>query len=152
MISLISIKLQGRDLGRSRFGRPSCPGLGPGRPKCFARDLGGPDVRPVEFQARSKNGARHIWFLEGCRLFWYWVSLSVPFSKSLITCYSATTIAIIIGILCPLLFILTYILRLPETTKPPWMFLLLDRAFKCWIGHIIVGLLYVIFRFFTRMF
>ena len=37
MISLINIKLKGRDLGRSRVGHPSRPGLRPGRPKSIPK-------------------------------------------------------------------------------------------------------------------
>ena len=50
----------------------------------------------------------------GCELFWWWTLLCVPFKNSLIARYSIKTVATIIGILCPSLFILTYMFRFSE--------------------------------------
>ena len=147
MISLISIKLQGRDLDA-----PHVPIRDREDPNALLAIWGLLMFDQSKFRQSRRMGRDIYDFFWGVYAILVLSVISIPFSNSLITCYSATTIAIIIGILCPLLFISTYIFRLPETTKPPWMFLLLDRVFKFWIEHIIVRLLYVIFRFFTRIF
>ena len=51
----------------------------------------------------------------GCALFWCWVSLCVPFTNSLTACYSII-IQLLLGCLCPRLFILFYTFWLSETS------------------------------------
>ena len=67
IISLISIKLEGRDLGQS-----SHPGLRPRRPRwrfsvprsSTRRSSRHPEVRPVKVKAKSQNGMRHFGSLQ----------------------------------------------------------------------------------------
>ena len=44
-----------------------------------------------------------------------------------------------------------YVFRLCKYT-PTWMFLPLDLHVQCWIEHVTLGLIYVLFRFCTRIF
>ena len=91
----------------------------------------------------------------GCAPFWWWVSLAVPFTNSLIEgCFIMMTATIIMS----MLFILNDTFRLLETKIYcfcnyilSWMFLTPDIIFEYWIEHVTFGP-FVMFKFSTRIF
>ena len=82
-----------------------------------------------------------------------------PFNNSLMGCYFFMMVVPITGIFMTTILILIYIYRLSITKQfwfcrcaPPWTFLSLGILFEYLIEHVTSGLLYVIFRFPTRIF
>ena len=106
----------------------------------------------------SRTRSQSIGLVLGCVLFWCWVSLCVPFTNPLIECYFFMMIATIIWIFfMAILLIVIYTSGLSVTRwfcryAFYWMFLSLDILFEYWIEHVTFWLLYVMFRFSTRIF
>ena len=105
----------------------------------------------------SCTPSQSIGLVLGCALLWCWVSLCVPFIKSLIE-YFIILVVTIIGIIMVIILIPTYRLRLSESKRfwvckcaPPWMFPPLYITFENRIRHVASGLLYVMFRLSTRI-
>ena len=92
-------------------------------------------------------------------LFCCWVSLCIPFTRSLIEFYFIMIVVTIIDIFIAIIVILNYTLRLSVTKyfwlckcAPPGMFPPVDIPFEHWIEHVTFGLLYVMFRISSRTF
>ena len=93
----------------------------------------------------------------GCALFWYWVSLCVPFTISLMNSISSLFQNDGCDHYCVFMannFISNYAFRLSVTKQflfckcvTPWMFPPLDILLEYWIEHVTFGLFYVMFTF-----
>ena len=95
----------------------------------------------------------------GCALFWCWASLCVPFTNSMTEFYFIMMVVIIIGNFMAILLIYNYTFWLSVTKKsrfckcgPAWIVTSQDIRFECWIEYVTFGLLYSMFRFFTKIF
>ena len=93
-----------------------------------------------------------------CALFWCWVSLCVPFINSLTEFYFIMLAVTTIGLVWPLfLFWNTRLGVLKQNSSGSTNaqlpgFPSLDISFEYWIEHVSFGLLYVMFRFYARIF
>ena len=92
----------------------------------------------------------------GCTLLWGWV-LCVRFTNSIIEYYFIMMVTTITGILYPSYSFWILYIGFPNlsssdfaTTPPTWMFLPMDSSFNIRLNTF--GLLYVMFRFSTRVF
>ena len=101
----------------------------------------------------SCTSSQSIELFFGGALFWYWVSLCVTFTNSLIECYFAMMVAAIWGIFMTYSFWSTHLGFLSGSvdTHPPGRFCPCIFEYMYWIEHVTFGLLYVMFRFSTRI-
>ena len=103
----------------------------------------------------SCTPSQSIGLFLGCALFWCPVSLCIPFTNSLIACYSIMMVAAIIGIFMPIAIhfgLHNQIFFGSATTHLPGCFCPWTFFFEYWNGHVTFVLLYVMFRFATKTF